>query len=499
MAEMTEEQSSYRQIFKATSLFGGVQIINILISVIRSKFVALFLGTTGVGIMGLLQSSTNLIGTLTSMGINTSAVRSISEANGINDTKRITRVITIFRRWVWITGLLGTILTLVMAPWLSKWTFGNRDFTMAFVWLSITFLIGSIGSGQITLLQGLQKLRPMAKANIIGAAIGLLVSIPLYYKFGIKGIVPTMILSSVTALLISWIYSRKIKVEKTVISTKETITGGLDIVKLGLLITLSSSISMLVSYLVNAFISRTGSLGDVGLYQAGWNITNKYVGLVFTAMVVDYFPRLSKINNDNFKVSEVVNQQSEIAILILSPILILLLATTPLVINILYTKEFLPVITFIEWVVLGILFRALTWTLGFIPLAKGDANLYFWKELISSLIILICNIAGYYLGGLEGLGISFAASNIIIYFILRWICQYKYNFHFNKKLRNIFIFHSAFCLLAFLITYKFGFPIAYISGVILLLIVGWNSWKTLDKQMNLKQVITGIFSKKNKK
>lgn len=494
--KMTDNQSSYRQIFKATSLFGGVQVVGILISVIRSKFVAVFLGTTGVGILSLFQSTTNLIGTLTSLGIDTSAVRDISEANGTNDTKRIARVITIFRRWIWVTGLLGTVLTFCMAPLLSKWTFGNREYTMAFIWLSSTFLLGSLSTGQITLLHGLQKLKQMAKANIAGAVFGLLFSIPLYYKYGIKGIVPTMILTTLTALIISWRYSHNIKIEKATISLKETLSGGLGMVKLGILITLSSSINLLVSYLVNIFISRTGNLGDVGLYQAGWNITNKYVGLVFTAMVVDYFPRLSKINNDNLKVSEVVNQQSEIAILILSPILILLLSTTPIVISILYTKEFLPVVTFIEWVVLGILFRALAWTLGFIPLAKGDAKLYFWKEFLSSMIILTSNLAGYYLGGLEGLGISFALSNFLIFFFMQWICRHKYDFHFSYEFRKIFIFHFLLCLLAFLITYRLGFPWAYASGAIFFLIIGWHSWKTLDNKINLKQLMIDILKKK---
>ena len=495
---MTEQQSSYRQIFKATSLFGGVQVISIIISIVRSKFVAVLLGTVGVGIMSLLQSTTNLIGTLTSLGIGTSAVRDISEANGTGDEKRIARVISVFRRWVWVTGLFGALLTLLMAPWLSQWTFGNHEYTMAFVWLSCTLLFGAISSGQITLLHGLQKLKQMAKANVIGTVIGLFISIPLYYRFGIKGIVPTMILSSLTALVISWKYSREIKIKKPALTMKNTLTEGLDMAKLGIFMTLSSFSSLLVSYLVNAFISRTGSVGDVGLYQAGWNITDKYVGLVFTAMVTDYFPRLSKVNADNIKVREVVNQQAEIAILILSPILILLLSTAPLVIHILYTKEFLPVVIFIEWVVLGVMFRALGWCLGFIFLAKGDSILYLWKELLSNVIILASNLLGYYMGGLEGLGISFALSNLFIYIMVQWLCHWKYNFHFNAGFRKIFIFHFLLCVTAFLITYLFGFPWAYLSGAVLFLIVGWHTWKTLDKQMSLKQLIKQKLAERNK-
>jgi len=34
------EQTSYKQIVKATSLFGGVKVFNIIIAIIRSKFIA---------------------------------------------------------------------------------------------------------------------------------------------------------------------------------------------------------------------------------------------------------------------------------------------------------------------------------------------------------------------------------------------------------------------------------------------------------------------------
>ena len=47
----TENRNSYKQSLKATSLFGGVQIFNILIQIIRSKFAAVLLGPEGMGVM----------------------------------------------------------------------------------------------------------------------------------------------------------------------------------------------------------------------------------------------------------------------------------------------------------------------------------------------------------------------------------------------------------------------------------------------------------------
>lgn len=482
--------------FKATSLFGGVQVFNIAISVIRAKFIAVLLGTSGVGILSLLQSVSSLLGNITQMGISVSAVRDISAAAGTGDHQTVSRTITVFRKLIWFTGLLGTVSMIALSHWLSIWTFGNTDYTFAFIWLSGTLFLASISSGQITLLHGLQKLKQMAKASVWGSAIGLVISLPLYYYFGEKGIVPTMIISSIVSLVLSWLFSRKVQIEKIRVSIKEAFTEGKDMAKLGILMTMSSFTNMLASYLVNAFIARSGGVADVGLYQAGWNITNKYVGLVFTAMVTDYFPRLSKVSDDVKKIKEVLNQQAEIGLLIIGPILILLLSTTPFVIHLLYTAEFLPVVSYIQWVIFGILFAVGSWSLGFIFMAKGDSKLYFWKEFTSSCVIFVSNIAGYYFGGLEGLGISYTVSNMLVFFFVAWLAFRKYKISLGREFRRILLIELGLCISAFLIAFRFGFPFAYFSGAALFLITAGFSIYELDKRMHLKQLIRSKFSGK---
>jgi Polysaccharide biosynthesis protein. len=199
---------------KATSLFGGVQFFQIIISVIRSKFVAVLLGPSGMGVVGLLASTTVLVTGLTNFGLSTSAVKNISEANATGNEERIAGVVSVMRRLVWITGALGTLLMLVFSPWLSEVTFGNRDYTLAFVWISITLLLNQLSSGQLVLLQGLRKLQHLAKANVYGSIGGLIITVPLYYKFGEKGIVPVIIIISFMTLFFSWYFAKKIKIKK---------------------------------------------------------------------------------------------------------------------------------------------------------------------------------------------------------------------------------------------------------------------------------------------
>jgi len=316
------EQRSYRQIMKATSIFGGVQVIEILVQIIRSKAIAILLGPAGMGINSLLSSTIGLVQSLTNFGLQTSAVKNVAEANGTGDVTRVAVIITVLRRWVWITGLLGTILTLILSPWLSKITFGNREYTLAFIWISVSLLFNQLSSGQLVILQGLRKIRYLANANLTGAFLGLFVSIPMYYLWGVDGIVPAIIAMSLVNMLRTWYFARKIKLEKVEVTRKTTLVEGKQMLIMGFLLSMSGLMTTGAAYILRIFISNTGGVDQVGLYSAGFAIINTYVGMVFTAMGTDYYPRLSAVAGDDTKQTQTITQQAEIPLLILAPILV---------------------------------------------------------------------------------------------------------------------------------------------------------------------------------
>ncbi|MDD4777211.1 MAG: O-antigen translocase [Fermentimonas sp.] len=497
---MTEQKSSYRQIMKATSLFGGVQLFQIVISVIRSKFVAVLLGPAGMGIVGLLTATTGLVAGFTNFGLGTSAVKNISEANATNDQDRIFTVITVMRRLVWFTGILGAIVTLVLSPLLSEFTFGNREYTLAFVWISVTLLLNQLSTGELVLLQGLRRLQQLAKANVYGSLTGLLITIPLYYKLGVKGIVPVIIISAFTTLFFSWYFSRGIEMKKQRVSRDATVSEGKNMLVMGFMISMSGLISLIVAYVIRIFINRTGDVADVGYYTAGFTIINTYVGMVFTAMGTDYYPRLSLVANDNMQSKEHINQQSEIALLILAPILIVFLVFINWTIILLYSSKFLAITGMVYWATLGVFFKALSWAIAFLFLAKGAGRLFFWNEFAGSIYALGFSVLGYYLAGLTGLGISFLAGYLLYFIQVYLIAKIKFQFSFHYSLLTIFSVQFSLALACFAVVIFMREPYMYFFGLILIIISGWYSYRELDKRTGLKEAVkNGIQQIRRKK
>jgi O-antigen/teichoic acid export membrane protein len=486
---MSSEQSSYRQIMKATSIFGGVQVYNIIISIVRSKFIAILLGPAGMGIAGLLTSTTGFIGTLANLGLSTSAVKNIAAANTSGDSNSVGTSVSVLRRLVWITGIIGTLFTLVFAPWLSELTFGNKDYTLAFILISITVLLSEINAGQFVVLQGMRKLQYLAKANVIGVTFALLTSIPIYYAWGVKGIVPAIILSSFLTLFLSWYFSSKVKIDHVKVDRATLFLEGGDMVKMGFFLSLSSMISLGTSYVVRIFISHKGGVEQVGLYNAGFSIINTYVGMVFSAMATDYFPRLSGVVIDSRKTKSTINQQAEVALLILAPILTFFLIFINWVVILFYSSRFVTIDTMIHWAALGIFFKAASWPIAYLIIAKGHSKLFFYNELIVNLYMLGLNIIGYQLKGLEGLGISFFIGYLIYLIQVFIIVNRKYTFAFQKTFYEIFGIQFILGVLCFVTSKFLASPFNYIGGSLIILISSYYSFRELNRRLGLKSLI----------
>jgi len=496
--EIQKEKQEYQKVFNTTFLFGGVQVFSILIGIARNKIVAVLLGATGLGFKALLDNPLVFIGLLTGLGLSFSAVRDISEANETGDQVKLSTVFKTFRRWVWFTGFLGMFAVIVLSPWLSQWSFGNKNYAWAYMLISVTLLIKAISDGQLSILRGTRRTKDTAMAGVLGAAFGLVISIPLYYLYGIKGVVPAIIISSFVGLFLSWHLSRKVKTVPVQISYKDSYLQGKSMVKLGMAQTVNLLIGSGIAYLLAIFISNRGDSSEVGFYSAGWSITNQYVGLVFAAMVVDYYPRLAGVHTDKLRVKEMVNQQAEIAILLIAPIMLLYLLSLPILIPIFFSREFLLIIPFTQWVVLGMLLKSAAWPISFIPLAKGDSKVYFLLEgILNNGLQLIAFVTCYYFWGLEGIGIAFLIMNIIYFAVLVFVGKKRYQVSYTRVFLKMFIFQFLLCTIAFLIVYFFKNPIiGYISGGILLIVSSLYSYKELNKRIDIKDFVLSKIRRK---
>jgi O-antigen/teichoic acid export membrane protein len=442
-------ENSYKSILKGTSLFGGVQIFQILVSLVRGKFVAMFLGPDGMGVASLFTTSSNTIGQVSTLGLNLAFTREI--ADNKENPSRLAVIRKVAVRLAAITALLGALATALLAPWLSQITFGSSDYTWQFMLMSIMIWLTVAGGGKMALIQGVHKVKILSTVSVIGAAVGLLAGVPLYYFFGTKGIVPAMIILSLSTYISYSVGLRKaIPHSADTLHWKEQFPLVKRLLAVGLVMVTTTLLSSLATYLLNIYLRSYGNLDTVGLYNAANSITNQYSSVVFAAMSLDYFPRLSAISNDTSKMNGVVNRQMEVVSLMAAPIITLIIACSPTIIMVLLTDQFESIIELVRWMALGITLKALSFPLGYITFAKDNRRMFLWLEgIVCNVLYLGLGIAGYHFFGLIGMGYAMVVENlacIIIYYIVN---RHLYGFKFNRGAWKSMLAAVALCALCF--------------------------------------------------
>jgi O-antigen/teichoic acid export membrane protein len=220
--------------------------------------------------------------------------------------------------------------------------------------------------------------------------------------------------------------------------------------------------------------------------------------MIFNAMSTDYYPRLAAIADDIVKIRETVLHQAYVAVLLITPIIILFIIFSEIVIILLYSREFLPVVDFLLWAILGTIFKAVSFSMGYIFIAKGDSRLFVKNAVVFNALLLTLNILGYYFGGLVGLGFSFFVYYILHLLLVGIITKVSYNFYFPKSFYGLFLLCLMLCGLAFGLSYIESSLMKYGGFAITLLISGGISTYLLNKKMDLLEVVQSyIRNKKN--
>lgn len=392
-------------------LFGSVQVVGILCSIVRNKLVALWIGPAGVGLFGLFNQALEMMATATNLGVRTSSVRDISQTMKSGDATALARIIVVVRRWSLWLGLAGALLMLALAPWLSRVTFGNEDYQWGFVALSTAVLLMALTNGEQAVLQGLARLKRLAHVGLWGSLGGLLVSVPLFYWLRERSIVPSIIAYAACAALAAWLL-RDRDHKAVPVSAATTVAMGTGFVRLGIFMTLGSFVGLLADYVFRAWLTHV-SIAEVGLYNAGVTLFTKYTGLVFTALGMEFFPRLAAVVHSKLRVCAYVGQEIMLALTVLAPVLSLFIVLRDPIVALLYSEEFAGIATFVSWGMVGIIFKAVSWCMAFVIVARGSGMIFLAVEGFDALVGITLNITFYQLWGLDGLGASFVAWYIV--------------------------------------------------------------------------------------
>ena len=431
--ERNRKADTYNHIVKYTGLLGGIQVLTILVSVVRNKLATVLLNTVGVGLSSLYLTVIGFLHNTSGLGISFSSVKEISECYELGDDGKVRWQIEVVRTWAVWTGLAGVAMALLFSPLISLCAFSDLSHVVPLCMLSPVIGFMAVTAGELAVLKAMRRLKRVSLISVLSALVTLLISVPFYWVWGIRGVVPALLFSSLGVMVVHVSLSFPVFPWRVSLLSREHFRAGWSMVRLGVPYILATMVKMLSGMALAFFITRIGSLSEVGLYNMGYNLVVTYVGIIFAAVEADYFPRLSAVNHDIGRMNLLVNSQAKVCVLLMSPFLVLFMLAMPLVVRILYSSEFLPMTGMAVCASVHMFFKSMTLPVAYMSLAKGDSMMFLGMETAYEAFASVCIVAGFLLWGILGTGIALAVAGVFDWLMIRHVYSRRYGFRADRS------------------------------------------------------------------
>jgi PST family polysaccharide transporter len=403
-----------RQILRASAIMGGSSIATILAGVARAKIIALLLGPSGVGLLGLYRSFITVSSMISGLGISTPGISTIANARARGDEKTPGQVRVAIETCSAVVSLIGAIVLAIFREPLSHLVFAGEVEGASVGWLGLGVMAMTVSAGQIAVLNGLRRLGDMALVAIFSAVASTLVAFVAVWRLEDTGILIGALAIPVTSLTAStYFVVRAFGPPRASLSREILFKLIARLVRPGVVFMATGLISLIVPLIIRVILTNKLGLPATGYFEAAWGISMLYLGFILQAMGTDYFPRLSEVSADRARISSVFNEQIEASLLLAAPAIVGMLTLAPLVINILYSDAFTPSVEILRWQLLGDVFKVIGWSMSIVLLAQTRQFEFFIVETIWAVSYIATLYVGLGPWGLEAAGIGFLLSYVV--------------------------------------------------------------------------------------
>lgn len=468
--------NTHRQILRATSIVGGATFGALLISLVRNKAIALIGGPEAIGLIGIFTSVITFAGAIAALGLDTSAVRLLSQ--NASAPEKVARVRLAIWTLAWPLAVLGGALLWMLREAVSLLVIGNAAYADAIGWLGIGVAATVLGSAQMAIIQADGRVGDVARVKLWSALIATCFSVAAVYWLGLFGLAVAAIAVPIAGSIVSQFYSRRARAG-TRPSRDEIVDDWRSLASVGVVVMLTFATSSAVNLAERSIVMRELGASAAGHFQASAAILWVNLSLVLTAMGADYYPRLSKAAVETPEsLNKLVNQQLEVIWVLAAPVLLFVSVAAPLVLNLLYSPEFSESALLLRLLVVAGAIRLPIFAFGYFILAKSGGGSFWWGELAGALMLpLVWFLATTY--GLPGIGVGVVIVAISTCLVYLWSSRASGVAPSTSNTRRFLLVMPVLAALPML--FEYNQLAGCCVGIAALLIVSWQSFGRLRK------------------
>lgn len=405
-------------LIKTSVLTAISTVIRVISGFVINKVIALYVGPSGLAVVGQLQNFMSIITTFSNGAITSGIVKYTAEYQTIEQKQKI------FSSSISISLFCSLIISIILfgfSEYLSELILKDVQYSSVFVVFGLTIFLFALNTVLMSILNGQKEIKKYVLVNIASSIFSLFFTSFLIMQLNLMGALYALVVNQSVIFFVTLGF-----VVKSSWFKLEYFKQGLDKESLSKLsryslMAITSALTVPVSHLiVRNYIGENLSWDDAGYWQGIWYISTMYLMVITTSLSVYYLPKLSEIQDKAELKREIFHGYKIIMPIVLVMSLVIFLLKE-YVILIAFSDKFMPMMELFAWQLIGDVIKIASWLLGYITLAKAMTKTYISLEILGSLSFVLLSIYFVDNYGLVGITYAYALNYFLYMFVMIYI------------------------------------------------------------------------------
>jgi O-antigen/teichoic acid export membrane protein len=405
------------QLFKISSLNSLSVILKIGVGLVTSKLLAIFVGPSGMALVGNLRNFMTSLESISTLGFQNGIIKYVAENE--KDKSELQKIIaTVFISLLLVAIVLSGILFFFATYWNNQ-IFGTHfDYSFVFKALALALPWYAVSLFFVSVINGLGQFKKIIWIAILGNAIGLLVSLVLILNYKTLGALLAIVVSPALLFFVSFYFINK---EIPFLNTIRLQAFDFKIIKnlssYSLMALVSSVFGPLVFLAIRKNVIATVGIDQAGYWETMTRISSYYMMFASTILSVYFLPKLASAKSDGETRTVFWSYYKSILPLFIVGLAIIY-GLRFFIIKLLFTKEFLPVASMFFWQLVGDILKVVFLILGYQFFAKKLTVAFILSEIASLAVLYFLSNFLIQFFGIQGVLIAQVLDNLIYLLVL---------------------------------------------------------------------------------
>jgi len=401
--------------------FNSISVaVSFVLGIFATKIVSVYLGTSGMAMLGSFRNFTAMLKSVATLGINNSFIKLFVENK---DDKEELEVI--YATFFWFFLMISTLLALfvfIFANSISEFLFVSNSFADHIRFFGLLLPLIVINTFWMAIYNALEKYKKIVVLQIISNVLIFGFTTFLIVNKAINGGLLAIVLGELLMVLVTFIFVLKDKSYYFTFNFSKILKKKyLNVIKkFSSMALLSAVIAPATLMLIRNFIIETHSIQEAGIWDATTKFSSFYMLVFSSGLSLYYMPKLASLTTDVAFKMELKSYFKVFVPLFLTALVVVYLLKG-FILNIAFTAAFSKVNEVLIWQLLGDFLRIMTLAFGYQIVVKARIKKYFILEIVFNASYLLLSFYLVPLFSFEGALQAYFCANLILFILILWM------------------------------------------------------------------------------